>query len=204
MKWRRPAYWRDHLMQPVQFATAMQTLAERGYETFLEIGPQPNLLAMGRSCLPGAGPVWLPSLRRRRGDWQQLLASLQTLYLLGAQVDWQAFDRDYQRQWVDLPNYPFQRQRFWAAPAATEEETKETSAAATVSESHGHVLLAIACGPPAFADTVYENRFTATSPNYLPDHRIFSLVLVPGASHLTMVLSAAAEAHRPMPLVLET
>ena len=29
--------------------------------------------------------------------------TLQSLYLLGHDVDWQAFDRDYARKWVELP-----------------------------------------------------------------------------------------------------
>ncbi|MEB3340709.1 alpha/beta fold hydrolase, partial [Okeania sp.] len=46
-------------------------------------------------------------------EWQQILSSLAELYVRGAKIDWSGFDRDYQRQKVSLPTYPFQRQRYW-------------------------------------------------------------------------------------------
>ena len=47
-----------------------------GYALFVEIGPTPTLLGMGRACVGDAGGVWLPSLRKGRSDWEQLLSSL--------------------------------------------------------------------------------------------------------------------------------
>ena len=40
------AYWRRHVREPVQFTAAMQTLAEQGITTFIEIGPHPVLTGM--------------------------------------------------------------------------------------------------------------------------------------------------------------
>ncbi|MGK7875121.1 MAG: beta-ketoacyl synthase N-terminal-like domain-containing protein [Xenococcaceae cyanobacterium] len=56
-------YWVNHVRQPVRFAQSMETLLEFGYEVFLEVGPKPILLGMGRQCLPEDRGVWLPSLR---------------------------------------------------------------------------------------------------------------------------------------------
>jgi acyl transferase domain-containing protein len=74
------AYWRRHLRLPVRFADAMQTLHTAGYTHFLEIGPQPTLLGMGKRCLPAdivtADAVqWLASLDKNKDDWQALAAS---------------------------------------------------------------------------------------------------------------------------------
>jgi acyl transferase domain-containing protein len=41
----------------------MKTLEQQGYETFLEIGAKPILLAMGRQCVTEDVGEWLPSLR---------------------------------------------------------------------------------------------------------------------------------------------
>ncbi|RKZ75434.1 MAG: short-chain dehydrogenase, partial [Candidatus Parabeggiatoa sp. nov. 1] len=57
--------------------------------------------------------TWLVSLRQGQDDWQQLLHSLGSLYVRGAPIDWLGFDHDYPRQRVELPTYPFQRQRYW-------------------------------------------------------------------------------------------
>ena len=56
-------YWVNHVLRPVRFAQGMATLHQKGYETFLEIGPEPILLGMGRQCFPEDVGVWLPSLR---------------------------------------------------------------------------------------------------------------------------------------------
>ena len=108
-----PDYWVNHIRQPVKFAQSMETLHQEGYEVFLEIGPKPILLGMGRQCLPEDVGVWLPSLRPNQDDWQLLLQSLGELYVRGVKVDWLGFDQDYHRSKVTLPTYPFQRQRYW-------------------------------------------------------------------------------------------
>jgi malonyl CoA-acyl carrier protein transacylase len=107
------SYWVNHVRQPVKFAQSMETLHQEGYEVFLEIGPLPILLGMGRQCLPSGVGVWLPSLRSGQEDWQLLLHSLGELYVQGVKVDWLGFDKDYARSKVVLPTYPFQRQRYW-------------------------------------------------------------------------------------------
>jgi acyl transferase domain-containing protein len=46
-------------------------------------------------------------------DWDSLLGKLADLYVKGTSIDWQGFDRDYERQRVILPTYPFERSRCW-------------------------------------------------------------------------------------------
>ncbi|WP_445974424.1 acyltransferase domain-containing protein, partial [Okeania hirsuta] len=81
-------YWVSHIREPVKFAQGMKELSEQGYETFLEIGPKPILLGMGRQCLPDEVGMWLPSLRPGVDEWQQMLSSLGQLYVQGFKVDW--------------------------------------------------------------------------------------------------------------------
>ncbi len=108
-----PEYWCRHVRQPVRFAAGMETLHQQGYEVLVEIGPKPTLLGMGYHCLPEGVGVWLPSLYQGREDWQQLLQSFGALYVRGVPVDWSGFDQDYSRCRLQLPTYPFQRQRYW-------------------------------------------------------------------------------------------
>lgn len=118
------SYWRRHIRQAVQFYRGMQTLGKEGARVFLEMGPHPSLLSMGRRCLPDHQALWVPSLRRREEDWPVLLDSLRALYVAGLEIDWAGFDSDYRRLRVPLPTYPFQRERCWIKPS-TEEQRQE-------------------------------------------------------------------------------
>jgi SAM-dependent methyltransferase/acyl carrier protein len=86
---------------------------EQGYRTFVEVGPHPVLIGMGRQCVEDAGVTWVGSLRRDREQWTELLSAVGALYVQGVKIDWQAFDRDYPRRRLSLPTYPFQRERHW-------------------------------------------------------------------------------------------
>jgi malonyl CoA-acyl carrier protein transacylase/SAM-dependent methyltransferase len=118
-------YWVQQVRQPVRFADGMATLQALGINTYLEIGPKPVLLGMGRLCVQQSKIqnlkseiLWLPSLRAGQADWDVLLESVGQLYLHGLTIDWQGFERDYApaRRRVALPTYPFERQRYWVEP----------------------------------------------------------------------------------------
>jgi len=106
-------YWCCHVQQPVKFAASMETVYQQGCEIFVEIGSKPTLLGMGRDCLPEGVGVWLPSLRPRQQDWQEMLQSLGQLYIQGVSVDWSSFHRNYSSHRIALPTYPWQRSRYW-------------------------------------------------------------------------------------------
>ena len=113
----QPGYWARSLREPVRFADGIRELSAMGCALFVEIGPDPTLLAAGMRCLPEGTGSWLPSLRRGKDDWQPLLEGLAAAYTAGAAVDWAAFDRPYGRSRVNVPTYPFQRRRFWIEAA---------------------------------------------------------------------------------------
>ncbi|NEO68959.1 type I polyketide synthase, partial [Moorena sp. SIO3H5] len=106
-------YWVEHVVKPVRFVAGIKTLAEQDIGIFLEIGPKPVLLGMGRECLIGSKKIWLPSLRPGKPDWLQMLQSLGQLYVQGVKIDWLGFYQDSAPQKVVLPTYPWQRKRYW-------------------------------------------------------------------------------------------
>jgi acyl transferase domain-containing protein/SAM-dependent methyltransferase len=109
----RANYWRRQIREPVRFRAAMDILREQGHRVFLEIGPSPTLISVGRQCFGQELGLWLPSLRHGQEDWSTMLESLAALYVRGVGVDWAGFDRDYARQRISLPTYPWVRQRYW-------------------------------------------------------------------------------------------
>ena len=118
-----PEYWCRHILQPVRFAAGMETLYQQGYRVFVEIGPKPTLLGMGRHCLLKEEAncsellQWLPSLRPGQENGQLILQSLAQLYVRGVKVDWSSFNQHSPSYRLQLPTYPWQRQRYWIEKA---------------------------------------------------------------------------------------
>ncbi|MEY2832448.1 MAG: hypothetical protein RLZZ574_1706, partial [Cyanobacteriota bacterium] len=116
-------YWVNHVVAPVRFAEGMKTLQQE-CNVFLEIGSKPTLIGMGRSNISvddqidAEANIWLPSLRPRKKDWQQVLQSLSLLYVRGIEIDWQNVAQGLHPQKVALPTYPFQRQSYWLTKTA--------------------------------------------------------------------------------------
>ena len=131
-----PQYWVRHVRQPVRFAEGMETLHSQGYQLYLEIGPKPILLGMGSQCLPANENGWLPSLHPRQDDWQQILQTLANLYVRGVQVNWTEFHQFDNQQLLELPTYPFQRQRYWIDIQPTSHKTLEPDYSQTSSNSY--------------------------------------------------------------------
>ena len=113
-----PEYWGRQVVEPVHFVSAVNSLRELRYNVFLDMGPAPVLGGMGRHCYPDG--TWLATLRPGREDWEQALETLSALYVAGAKIDWEAFDRPYERHRIALPTYAFERQRYWAVNASFE------------------------------------------------------------------------------------
>ncbi|WP_433733983.1 SDR family NAD(P)-dependent oxidoreductase [Nocardia sp. CA-129566] len=105
-----PRYWRDHARRPVLFADGVRALAEFDVDGYLEVGPHPVLVELGRPILGGAG-LWLPSMRRMVAADETIVSSLAELYCAGADVNWSAVLPAQARRRNGLPTYPFQRQR---------------------------------------------------------------------------------------------
>ncbi|HWB17691.1 MAG TPA: type I polyketide synthase [Vicinamibacterales bacterium] len=106
-------YWYRQMLSPVAFSGAIQELARAGYDTFVEIGPQPLLTLLGRRSVPSKACVWLGSLRRGRSDWLQMQGTLAALFARGVDFDARALAAPDHPRRVALPGYPFERRRWW-------------------------------------------------------------------------------------------
>ncbi|MFN6530352.1 SDR family NAD(P)-dependent oxidoreductase [Nostoc sp. ChiSLP03a] len=178
-----PQYWVNHIRQPVRFADSMQTLRTLGCEVFLEIGPRPILLGMGRQCLPDGEGLWLPSLREGIPEWQQLLSSLGELYVAGGKVNWLGLEQDYPHRKVALPTYPFQRQRYWLENTAPRHQQQQPAKL--------HPLLDKKLQLPLSKEILFESEFSTQTLPFLTEHQVYNQVIVPGACHLSLLLGAA-------------
>ena len=212
-----PAYWVRHVRQPVRFGAGIEALChelgahsqEPVQAVFLEIGPHPVLVGMGRLCLPqgdgadrGQKVQWLHSLRRGQSDWQPMLQSVGELYVRGLPIDWVGLDRDYARRRVVLPTYPFQRERFWVKPAPGGQKTASRSSHGTSSEIL-HPLLGRRLYVAGSQESRFESDIGQDSPALLGHHRIHETAILPATAYLEMALAAGAAVFKSDHLVVE-
>ncbi len=127
-----------------------------------------------------------PSFRRCKrgattgGDFNGASA----LFLAGVDINWKGVECGERRRIVDLPTYPFQRQRHWfaAKPRSTEKVAADPA---------HHPLLGRPV-PSPLPQKQFESRLSSSAPSYIDDHRISGTALLPGAAGVEMALAAAA------------
>ena len=188
------AYWRQHVRAAVRFADGMRALADQGCRVFLEVGPGATLLGMGRRCVDAQDGAWIPSLRRERDDWAQLLEAAGALYGHGVPVDWAGFDRGHRRRKVSLPTYPFAGERHWIATPAAD---------AVAEPGSGHPMLGTRVDLAGSPDThVWSGRLDLVRQPFLADHRVEGVVVCPAAAYAELVVAASIERFGPGPRVL--
>ena len=181
-------YWQNHINNTVKFSDGIQTLYEHEYNLFVEISPQPIFDTFAKTVKTSPQLKqgdWLPSLDETKADWEVLLSSLAKLYQLGANIDWSGFDRDYQRQRLQLPTYPFQRQRYWI-------NRTQKSSNTILSAQLSHPLLDKRLYSP-LPETQIESQFVLDKLPLVSDHRINGMPLVNFVVYLEMVVAAVKE-----------
>lgn len=111
-----PAYWAENIRQPVLFSTSIEKLLGSGHNIFLEIAPHPALSGSVKQCIAaGKQQAWaIASLNRKEAKMPVFLGALGALYDLGYPLDWSQFF-PVPGNFVRLPNYPWQRERYWIA-----------------------------------------------------------------------------------------
>ncbi|HEV2844100.1 MAG TPA: type I polyketide synthase, partial [Thermoanaerobaculia bacterium] len=120
-----PGYWARHLRSAVRFADGLRTLTADSDAVLLEVGPGQTLASFARQALAGRPVVRsLPHPKETRTAGEAFLSAAGQLWLAGADIDWQALHEGERRHRVELPTYPFERQRYWVerrqAPVAAE------------------------------------------------------------------------------------
>jgi acyl transferase domain-containing protein len=188
-----PTRWRRHIREPVRFAQSVQTLADLGVRSFLEIGPHPTLCALARTVVLESGVLWLPSLRRGAAAWGQLLESVGAMYRAGYEFDWRGFTRDHAGRRTAGPTYAFQRKRFWFTDDLKIAETP-VGAFTPSGPLARHPLLGAAIDSPAVSGWAFESVFTRQrQPSYLAEYKFRGQILVPVAVFIEMMIGAGLE-----------
>jgi len=190
-----PDYWVGHVRKPVRFLDGMRWLLSQGAASFLELGPDGVLCAMGRDCLPeqaGAGDSavsLLATLRSERPEVQTLISAVAGLWVRGVDVDWAEVFAGSGARRVGLPTYAFQRERFWVGPAASTVE--DMAAAGQVSAEHP--LLVATVGLANDQGWLFTGRLSVQSHPWLGGHEVMDTVLMPGTAYVDLALHAGRQ-----------
>ncbi len=175
-------YWARNLRQPVQFGAAVEQLAADGCGLFVELGPHPVLRAAVDDVVRARGGRTVASTRRDEPERAALISGLAEAYSAGVDVDWVAVTGRPARP-VDLPTYPWQRERFWYEPA------RRASFGGTGATSDPWLGRRVDLADPDVE--VWQGDVSLASRPELSGHRIGGVASVPAAALLELARRAA-------------
>ncbi|MER5981474.1 beta-ketoacyl synthase N-terminal-like domain-containing protein, partial [Streptomyces sp. NPDC001857] len=191
-----PDYWVRHVRQAVRFADGMRTLTlgELGIGSCLELGPGGVLSGMGEDCLPGDAVAFAAALRRDRAEPVSVVEAVATVFARGARVDWAALFAGSGARRVELPTYPFQRQRYWP---------KAASGAAGDVRSLGldavdHPLLGAVLESADGDELLFTSRVSLAGQPWIRGHRVEGAALLPGTALAELAVRAGDQAGCPL------
>ncbi|MCX2953665.1 type I polyketide synthase [Lentzea sp. NEAU-D7] len=178
-----PGYWVRHVREAVRFADGVRTLAAAGVTRYLELGPDGVLSAAGQDCAEGK---FVPALRRDRDEVATILSGLAALHVHGGRVDWAAYFSG--ARVVDLPTYPFQRDRYWLPVT-----THAGDASGLGLSSLDHPLLGAAVSVADAGGFLFTGILSTRTHPWLADHVVMGAVVVPGTALVELAVRAADE-----------
>ncbi len=170
-------YWFRNVREPVDFEGAVRAALEDGHAVFVESSPHPVLTM----SIADIGAVAVGSLRRGEGHLRRFLTSLAEAYVHGVDVDW-AFPAG--ARLVDLPTYPFQRDRYWP------DGTSSADVRSAGLDAADHPLLGATVTLADSDSVVCTGLLSPGTQPWLADHMVAGTVLFPGTGFVELVRHA--------------
>jgi acyl transferase domain-containing protein/acyl carrier protein len=184
-----PDYWFRNLRQTVLFEPVLRSLLEQGHLTFVEVAPHP-VLAYGaeeafEQAQLGEQAAALGALRRDGGGGERFALSLAEAHAHGCAIDWEALFAASAPRVVQLPTYPFQRQRFWPLASSTDSDPRGLGQAAV-----DHPLLSASLALPS-GQHLLTGRLSLDAHPWLADHAVAGVSVLPAATLFELAVKAA-------------
>ncbi|WP_053739196.1 type I polyketide synthase [Nocardia sp. NRRL S-836] len=178
-------YWLRHVTDPVRFHAALTEVDRHPVTGLLEIGPDGVLAGQAQRVLEDR--VVAAALRAGQDEEHSAVTALGAMRAAGHEPDWTSVFPG--ARVVDLPTYPFQRERYWLDSAPV------TGVPAAVGQQPAdHPLLGAAVPLAQDGATVFTGRLDPDAPGWLAEHRVLGRVVLPGAALVELTLHAAARA----------
>ncbi|MDX1928072.1 MAG: type I polyketide synthase, partial [Pirellulaceae bacterium] len=172
-------YWPLNIRQSVEFAPAIASILEAGFNTFLEIGPHPVLTTSLKDCIKLAGKDCrtLFTLRRNAPERANLHRAIISVFAEGCDLDWSKHNAH--GKFITLPNYAWQREKYWL-----ENDRGMQDRIATIE----YPILGIQEAP---ATPVWRIDLDHEPVAYLRDHVVTGMPVLPGAAYVEALLELA-------------
>ncbi|MDH2430798.1 SDR family NAD(P)-dependent oxidoreductase [Sphaerisporangium sp. TRM90804] len=185
---RSAAYWVEQVRRPVRFADQVRWLHDHEVTTFLEIGPDAVLTALGQHTVDAD---FIPLHHRDHPQSRAAVTALARAHARGAAVDWAAVFGTGARR-VELPTYAFQRDSYWLKGSAAGDVT---AAGLRTAE---HPLLGAMVVVAGSDEVVLTGRLSLSTHAWLADHRVGGVALLPGTALVELAIWAGDEVDRPV------
>ncbi|MEV4995836.1 type I polyketide synthase [Streptomyces niveus] len=179
-------FWVDHVRDTVRFMDVVRRMETEGATTFVEIGPDAVLSAMGPECVTGDDISFIPLMRRDRDEAHTLVRGIGQAWTRGVTVDWSAALPGGLP--VDLPTYPFERRRYWLEPTLG-----SGMAAGSGQDTTGHPMLATVVPSPDTDALTLTGQLSLRIQPWLAEHQLAGSVVVPGAAFVELAIRAGDE-----------
>ena len=184
------AHWGRGVRQPVQFASAVNALADFGVDVWLEIGAHPALVHSIQECLSGrGGKVPVLSSARREREHESLLETAMDLHRACVALDFAAMTPS--RRLLSLPAYSWDKSRWWNEAGDWREGRLGAG---------GKGLLDIRLPR---ATPTWTARLDGRHMAFLKDHKVENHVIFPAAAFVDMVLEAGVQLFEGRAFVVE-
>ncbi|MFD9415192.1 type I polyketide synthase [Streptomyces goshikiensis] len=185
-------FWVRHVREAVRFLDGIRTLEDAGVTTYLELGPDGVLSALAQDCIE-RDAVFAPVLRKDRPEAEAVTTALARVHTHGVAVDWASYFSGTDARRVDLPTYPFQRERFWPETGTPLPGDATGLGLATA----GHPLLGAAVSLADADGCVLTGRLSLRTHPWLAEHSVMGSVLVPGTALVDLALHAGERVGAP-------
>ncbi|HMF80137.1 MAG TPA: SDR family NAD(P)-dependent oxidoreductase [Candidatus Acidoferrum sp.] len=185
------AHWGRGVRQPVQFAPAINAIADFGVDIWLELGAHPALSHSIHECLASRGgpkPVVISSVRRER-EYESLLEAAMDLHRAGVPLNFKAMTPS--RRLLPLSAYAWDRHRWWNESPAWRESRLARG-------GRGLLDVRLPSAMPAWSARL-DSRHMA----FLKDHKVENHVIFPAAGFVDLVIEAGTQLFEGRPFTVE-
>ncbi|WP_100807194.1 type I polyketide synthase [Streptomyces malaysiensis] len=184
-------FWVRHVREAVRFLDGMRAMEAQGVTTYLELGPDGVLSALGQECLAGESEhvALVPVLRSGRPEAETLTTALATLHTRGTAPDWAAYYAGTGAERVELPTYAFQREHYWLDAGTAYGDVSSVGLG-----SADHPLLGAAVSLADAEGFLFTGRLALDTHPWLADHAVMGTVLLPGTAFVELAVRAGEQA----------